>query len=416
MIATLWPLVQPDAAVAASRSTIDYQAVERDTAPPPVPVVLRSILGSTSSEPIAWSDVDSSYAWAKQAIGYVGGANSWMRDFRANADGTYPFRPGKIESRKYFARALVRAFAPLEPTDPEIVFTDLDPTSPFYPFANVAVKLGLMTRTRDGAFLPDSPVTLVMVHRALVLHLGLAPAARALNRIHTPNGVGFKVPPGFGTTVLGYRLGLRYNNSVESKDLTPSQPMPRAQVAYSFFRAATQPSWTVPELLRQYASVELPRLGAARRKLVQWGVRYTGYPYVWGGEWGKNTLEPLALGGQPIPGFDCSGLTWWLIRANDTYAWKVAPPRPYAGWSLPQRTSADMARNTVKRIRFAHLEPGDVMFYDGNGDGIVDHVDTYIGDGFSLDSSSTPGGVTVMWVGNGWYRDHFVYGRRVMPR
>jgi hypothetical protein len=23
--------------------------------------------------------------------------------------------------------------------------------------------------------------------------------------------------------------------------------------------------------------------------------------------------------------------------------------------------------------------------------------------------------VTVMWVGDGWYRDHFTYGRRVLP-
>jgi hypothetical protein len=23
--------------------------------------------------------------------------------------------------------------------------------------------------------------------------------------------------------------------------------------------------------------------------------------------------------------------------------------------------------------------------------------------------------VTIMWVGDGWYRDHFVFGRRVLP-
>ena len=38
------------------------------------------------------------------------------------------------------------------------------------------------------------------------------------------------------------------------------------------------------------------------------------------------------------------GLAWWLLRANDGGAWDVHPPRPYAGWALPQRTSADMAR------------------------------------------------------------------------
>ena len=94
-------------------------------------------------------------------------------------------------------------------------------------------------------------------------------------------------------------------------------------------------------------------------------------------------------------------------------AWDNHPPRPYAGWPLPQRTSYDMAR--VGHIRFRNLQVGDLMFYDGDHNGVVDHVDTYIGNGFSLDSSSTPAGVTIMWVGTGWYRDHFVHGRRIIP-
>ena len=76
-------------------------------------------------------------------------------------------------------------------------------------------------------------------------------------------------------------------------------------------------------------------------------------------------------------------------------------------------TSTDMA--SVGSVGWKHLVPGDAMFYDGNGDHVVDHVDTYIGNGFAIDSSSTPGGVTLMWVGNGWYRDHFVHGRHVIP-
>jgi cell wall-associated NlpC family hydrolase len=74
-----------------------------------------------------------------------------------------------------------------------------------------------------------------------------------------------------------------------------------------------------------------------------------------------------------------------------------------------------MAANAPKRLRYADLEPGDLMFYDGDKDGTVDHVDTFIGNGFALDSSSTPGGVTIMWVGDGWYRDHFRWGRRILP-
>ena len=70
--------------------------------------------------------------------------------------------------------------------------------------------------------------------------------------------------------------------------------------------------------------------------------------------------------------------------------------------------------------RFRHGSPPDrrwlAAFYDGSGDGTVDHVDLYVGNGYALDSSTSVGGVTLMYVGPGsWYRDHFVHGRRLLP-
>jgi cell wall-associated NlpC family hydrolase len=362
---------------------------------------------------IVWSDVDQSFQWAKKAIDDVGATNAWMRDFAINADGTYPFEPSTIETRKYFARAVVMALAPTEAVDPSITFADLDPSDTFYPAANIAVKLHWMKQTSSGTFAPDKPVTTTVVHRVLVLALGLGPAVKALNHLHTADGVTFQLPANFGALLLGMRLGLRYNSSDESRDVGPTTPLDRAQVAYSLYRATTQPSWDVPDLLAQYQSIELPSLTPDQQQIVQWGVQYVGFPYVWGGEWGFSSSEPSSLGGQPVAGFDCSGFTWWLLRASDGGYWNVAPPRPYIGWNLPQRTSADMA--TMGKLTYEALRPGDLMFYDGDGDGRVDHVDTFIGNGWALDSSSTPGGVTIMWVGDGWYRDHFVHGRRVLP-
>jgi cell wall-associated NlpC family hydrolase len=358
---------------------------------------------------IVWSDLDRSTRWARSAINYVGGTNGWMRDFAPNPDGTYLFQPSTIETRKYFARAVVMAFAPTETVDPSITFTDLDPSDAFYAAANIAVKLHWMTKTAAGTFAPDKAVTMTMVHRVLTLALGLAPAIKSLNHLHTADGATFDLPPNFGALVLGMRLGLRYNSSDESQDVGPTTPLSRAQVAYSLYRAATQPSWNVPELIAQYQDISLPSLTPDQQAIVQWGVRYAGFPYVYGGEWGI----PKSSYGQAVPGFDCSGFTWWLLRASDGAYWNVSPPRPYLGWDLPQRTSADMA--TVGKLSYDQLRPGDLMFYDGDGDGRVDHVDTFIGNGWALDSSSTPGGVTVMWVGDGWYRDHFVHGRRVLP-
>ncbi|MGZ4133182.1 MAG: S-layer homology domain-containing protein, partial [Actinomycetota bacterium] len=253
---------------------------------PTIPVVYPKDAGArttTRATSIRFSDLSSSVRWAVPAIQYVAGTYDWMRDFAANADGTYPFRPGTLETRKYFARSMVRAFAPGEKPDPTIVFSDLDPSTAWYRYAAVAVKHGWMTRNADHAFLPDKAVTTAMVHRALVLALGLKPAAVALDHLHTASGQTFDLPQNFGTTLLGMRLGLRYNSSIEANDVGPQQALTRAQVAYSVFRAKTQPSWNVPDLLQQYKDIQLPFLGPRQMEIVQWGVRYVGYPYIWGG-------------------------------------------------------------------------------------------------------------------------------------
>jgi hypothetical protein len=198
-------------------------------------------LSTRTAATVTFADLGMSDAWAKEGILWVAKTNSWMLDFAPNADGTYDFRPDAIERRKYLARSVVRAFAPDEEPDPTIVFDDLDASSPWYRYAAVAAAHGWLTAA-NGAFDPDGAVTMSMVHRALVLALGLAPAAKALNDIHTRDGVTFKTPSTFGTNVLGMRLGLRYNapTGSESHDVAPKDRMPRAQVAYS--RGGRRPS------------------------------------------------------------------------------------------------------------------------------------------------------------------------------
>ena len=95
----------------------------------------------------------------------------------------------------------------------------------------------------------------------------------------------------------------------------------------------------MPYLEDQYADMVLPRMSAGRRSIVDWGVRYVGYPYIWAGEWGFDSPSPSAFGGQPGPGFDCSGLSWWALRADDNVYWEISPPRPYGGLAAP---SADV--------------------------------------------------------------------------
>ena len=377
---------------------------ESGSGPAPFPIELPTRISSRAAM-FRWSDVDASDAWARKAIDFVGKANDWMRDFAEQPDGSVPFRPDMLETRKYLARTAVKAFGRRGEVDPSITFTDLDPSQSFYRWANIAVQRGWMQPSADGRFKPEGAVTTASLHAILVDVLGLRRTARQLDALQTRGGVRFPTPRHFGALMLGLRLGLRYNNSNESMDVGPSTPLTRAQVAYSLYKASTLPSWVVPWLRDQYDGIVLPNMDDSRQAIVRWGLRYVGYPYVWGGEWGIDSS-------QPVPGFDCSGLVWWTMRQNDGASWKVHPPRPYQGWNLPQRSSADMAR--FGTLKYDALRPGDLMFYDGNDDGTVDHVDVYVGNGYALDSSSSPGGVTIMWVGSGWYRDHFVHGRRIV--
>jgi cell wall-associated NlpC family hydrolase len=368
-----------------------------------------SASGVFSTNGIRWSDVPRAH-WARKAIDYVGATNDWMLDRKPDAEGRYAFEPDRLESRKLWARALFRAFGtPVEP-DPALAFSDLPAGDRFYRFAANAVAAGWMGARQDGAFRPDEPVTTREVHLALVTALGLQDLAAGAQALHQQNGTPIDVPRGFGTLLIGMRLGLRYNHGDESMDVAPDTPLPRAEVAWSLYRAATAPSW-VRDSLEPYATMELPNLTKKLQQVVAFAAQYVGKPYVWGGEWHQPSPSGYCCGYQPVGGFDCSGLTWWVLKAADAN-WDNTPPRPYNGWALPQRTSAQMA--SIGRVRWKWIEPGDLLFYDGNDDGTVDHVDTYIGNGWAIDSGGSNAGVTITYVFDNWYEDHFVHARHIV--
>jgi cell wall-associated NlpC family hydrolase len=115
---------------------------------------------------------------------------------------------------------------------------------------------------------------------------------------------------------------------------------------------------------------------------------------------------------------DCSGFVWWTMKKNEG-GYNAAQYHPdYPGWSLPQRTSSTMAQSTTSKISFGSLHTGDLMFFAGNGGSTytdVDHVGVYAGNGWMIHSSSGNDGVALSLVTSGWYRDHYVYGRRIIP-
>jgi hypothetical protein len=349
---------------------------------------------------------DSSLAWAAPAIRYVAEDRHWMDDF-----GDEKFRPNVDESRALFARALVKAFAPDATPDPNLEFTDLKRADPSWEFANIAVSRGWLQRNKDGEFEPTEPVTMIQVHFALVTALPLAREVRGLANIHDSGGYAFQHPAKFPQILLGMRLHSRYNHPNEGSDVTPRDALSRAEVAYSLWRAATTDRFDL-YAVEAYQDIELPPVDPDKRRFIEFGMRYIGYPYVWGGDWYEKSPSGYCCGAQPQGGFDCSGLMWWNLKApGDGYNNRKI--RGYRGWDLPQRSSSAMAA-AGKRLDYQESKPGDLMFYDGDGNGGIDHVDVYLGNGWALDSSSGQGGVTILRVGEGWYRDHFVHGRRII--
>jgi cell wall-associated NlpC family hydrolase len=365
----------------------------------------RSVAGSGAP---AFSDVPASH-WARAAIEQVAATNAWMADFD---DGT--FRPEELESRKLFARAMVLAFAPTATASPNITFTDLPPDDPFFPYASIAVRKRWMGKI-DGGFRPDAGVRTVAVHRALVWALGLRDAALGLDGVATADGVALAHPRNLGALNIGMLLYLRHNHGTESMEVGPKSRLSRAEVAWSIDRAdtvRTSETWRLADMAI-FEAIQLPALDPAARSVLEFGLEYVGYPYVLAGDWNTKTPPGYCCGYQPVGGFDCSGLMWWLLKAPATYDNTFL--RPYVGWPLLERSSRDMSLGVPKEDRLAYEEilPGDLLFYDGGGDGIVDHVNLYVGNGYALDSSGGVAGVTLMSIAEGWYRDHFTWARRL---
>jgi len=332
-----------------------------------------------------------------------------MRDY-----GTTRFKPNVLETRKYLARAMVLAFAPTQPVDPTITFKDITPTDPFYRYANVAVQRHWIPRLR-GSFLPDQAVTTTDVHRALVRALGVGALAAGVNRFHTSDGYTFKHPGGLGAIEIGMLLGLRYRHSDPSLAVYPRTQLRRSEVAWSLYRAhlvQTRDTWKTTALRQDgFADLQVGAISPAMRKVVEFGLKYVGYPYIYAAEWGSATPSGYCCGAQVAGGFDCSGLTWWLMKAPAA-GYNNTSIRGYWGWSLPERSSMDMA-TVGPKLSFKQARAGDLMLYSSDGK-TVDHVDVYLGHGWALDSSNGIGGVTVLRIAGGWYRQHFVRARRII--
>ncbi len=371
-----------------------------------------AMAGSAAAARSGFTDVPPGY-WDSSAINYVAGTKTWMRDY-----GSSTFKPANLESRELFAKAVVAAFDPNGTPDPHLKFGDVNSRDPYAPYVNIAVKNGWMFA--DGSdFHPSDPVTTLVVHHALIWALGLSDVVSGANKIHTTDGYVFKHGPTFGTRLIGAVIGLRYNHSDESMDVGPSSHLDRAEVAYSLNRAYvidTSETWVKSEV-ESYKTIHLGPVPVAFRPVVEFAMRYVGYPYIYAGEWYMKSPAGYCCGAQPRGGFDCSGLMWWVLRLGDSL-YNAAKFHPaYKGYVLNERSSNDMAHaiRAKARVPFDKAKAGNLLFYDSNHDGTIDHVDLFLGWGWSLDSGSNGVSITRVADEGSWYQDTFAWGRVLVP-
>ena len=146
---------------------------------------------------------------------------------------------------------------------------------------------------------------------------------------------------------------------------------------------ATLASLTVP----QQQTVQSNSIGASGSSAPQ---PYTGSTST---QAGKAVAFAYAQLGKPYqwgatgPGsFDCSGLT--------QAAWAAA------GVSIPRTTYEQWA--ALPHIATSAIQPGDLLYYDGEG-----HVAMYVGGGYIIDAPQTGMDVQKLPMNTGWYASTF---------
>jgi cell wall-associated NlpC family hydrolase len=296
----------------------------------------------------------------------------------------------------------------------------------------LVVKRGLMAKTVAG-FRPDdqltagelatlvagltkeparavaskaAPVTVTQLDARLVRVLGLSPTAATFGA--NARAAGLAVPSRFGTEAVARLLGLRTNHPAARDDLEllPSNPVTRAETAYSVARILRFSGWETQYAEDAAATFELPQVRGWQKRVLDTAVRFVGFPYVWGG----TSEKPEAPFGVDAPGgFDCSGFVWRVYKLQ-AYTGGAALAATIKGRTTYQM-SGEVPRS--KRIGFAKLQPADVVFFGPAGPSSkpasVGHAGIYLGGGWMIHSSGQGVAVTPL---TGWYRQQFAWARR----
>jgi cell wall-associated NlpC family hydrolase len=253
---------------------------------------------------------------------------------------------------------------------------------------------------------PSAPVTVTQLDATLVKALQLSDAAALF--LSNARSAGLAVPARFGTETVARMLGLRTNHPAKDDDLEllPTDPVTRAETAYSVATILHFGGWEQQYVEDAAATFTLPTLSAWQTRVLNTAVRFVGFPYIWGGT-SEHAEAPFGV--KARGGFDCSGFVWRVYKLQSY------PGGAALNATIKGRTTYQMSGEVPKskRIAFAKLQPGDVVFFGSAGThstpSQVGHTGIYLGAGWIVHSSGQGVAVTPL---SGWYRQSFAWARR----
>jgi LysM repeat protein len=116
------------------------------------------------------------------------------------------------------------------------------------------------------------------------------------------------------------------------------------------------------------------------------GTKYTGAPY--------------QLGAQPgnTNSFDCSSFSQYIFGQHGVF--------------LPRTSIEQFSIGEI--ITRDKLDKGDIVFFDTDFDGIVNHLGVYVGNGQMIHASPTVGIAIRTFVGNTYWEPRYVGARRIL--
>ncbi|MFC7394960.1 LysM peptidoglycan-binding domain-containing protein [Scopulibacillus cellulosilyticus] len=125
---------------------------------------------------------------------------------------------------------------------------------------------------------------------------------------------------------------------------------------------------------------------ASGGQVLSYGNQFLGTPYVFGAPYGQTNS------------FDCSSFTETVFA--------------HFGIQLPRTSSAQA--NVGVPVSKSNLQAGDLLFYDTDGDGVINHVGIYDGNGQMLNADSTHGVKYSPAFSPTYWNKYFVTARRVL--